>query len=260
MNNFFAEASSQARGYTRCGSELIVNEIATGTSNISQEDAYQNALKLAQQKADTTLKEEILKIDRGNAPCIMLRGRDGLPGSKGKRGEKGDQGSFPFALPSYFLGGTSFVIPTNLLTQEQIDMLGGLANEYSLTPDNTNTYTGIPCSSTSGIVNKYNLDVIDKVFSQYPDTTSVNLDQRYGPFTTNFSVTDVALATIISDFISWLRGNHDALVPFLLNVRITEGSTDTDAVGGVGYAQRNTPSNTILTFSTIFNYLRNITT
>ena len=237
MENFIAEASSQARGYTRCGSELIVNEIATGTSNISHQDAFQVALKLAQQKADATLKEELMKIDMGNKPCIRLIGRPGVDGNRGKRGakgDKGDAGAFPFELPSQFLSGTTFVIPANLLSQEQNEMLDAMIDNLRMLSDFPNSKV-ISTADLGPLQSQFG-EIIGSMYGNYSDTTTVDLSQAEEPFTTNYRVADKALATSVDDYIMNLCDYYPDLTPYLVKVKKKPSSTDTAAaaIGEVG--------------------------
>ena len=229
MENFTAEASSQARGYTRCGSELIVNEIATGTSTISHQDAFQVALKLAQQKADATLKEELMKIDMGNEPCKMLRGRDGLPGSRGKRGEKGDPGTFPFQLPSQFLGDNTFVIPDELLTAEQKGVLDSIAarSRYIQAREAVEMYV----NDLNEIQSKFG-DILKDTYNT--STSECDLAETSQLFTTNYRISDINLINKLVEGTFWLYKNYPDSAECLALVRYESENEGTKLVRGGG--------------------------
>ena len=267
MDNFTAEASSQARGYTRCGSELIVNEIATGSSSISHQDAFQVALKLAQQKADTTLKEELMKIDMGNEPCKMLRGRDGLPGNRGKRGakgDKGDSGTFPFRLPSQFLNGNTFVIPATQLTYEQKEMLDEMIG--SLRSSNDCKAFEYVYPRADALIATPDLTALQEQFARIlkrvyaPDSnTTVDLSQTYEPFTTIYNVLEEDLVTLIYDFLMYICDYYPRQVTFLSIVKKVSASTDTAAaeaaaIGEVGTDALAAAEGDSVTFTYIISF------
>lgn len=242
MENFIAEASSQARGYTRCGSELIVNEIANGTSNISHQDAFQVALKLAQQKADATLKEELMKIDMGNKPCIRLIGRPGVDGNRGKRGakgDKGDAGAFPFELPSQFLRGNTFVIPDELLSEEQrIILFSFLDKSRDRQSREDNESANLAMTDLKKIQKQYITDlgpVVNNV------STIVDIAESYTNFTTNYLITKNTQTPNIITFIEFLYGEYPTEAECLVAVEAWDntevnGTTSHDVAWLVGIA------------------------
>lgn len=139
---YSAEASFQARGNTMNGCELIVTEVATGTSDISHQDAFKNAQAAAQDAAQKKLKEELMKINTGSSCQMIVCGPPGPMGADGKRGARGNPGvpgqDGVFAnikIPLQLVGKVLIKLDTKNLTPEQIAFLkllasitGGLGN------------------------------------------------------------------------------------------------------------------------------------
>lgn len=132
---YSAEASFQARGNTMNGCELIVTEVATGTSDVSHQDAFKNAQSAAQQAAQSKLKAELMKINTGSSCQMVVCGPPGPMGPDGRRGRTGPSGTpgqdgalANFDLPSQFIGATSISIPSEGLDEETILLFKFLAD------------------------------------------------------------------------------------------------------------------------------------
>lgn len=127
---YSAEASFQARGNTMNGCELIVTEVATGTSGVSHQDAFKNAQSAAQEAAQKKLKEELMKINTGSSCQMVVCGPIGPIGPDGRRGRTGPSGTpgqdgalANFIRPIGFLNGPAILLPVADLDDDQLVLL-----------------------------------------------------------------------------------------------------------------------------------------
>ena len=155
---YSAEASFQARGNTMNGCELIVTEVATGTSDVSHQDAFKNAQAAAQDAAQKKLKEELMKINTGSSCQMIVCGPQGSIGPDGKRGRTGPAGQdgvfADIKVPLQFVGGIAIELLASKLNSADVEFLRLLSNISNSTRQDDQVEGSLSANSYKNISQK----------------------------------------------------------------------------------------------------------
>ncbi len=92
MNNSVSAVATASQSLPN-GAMINVEKSASASSSVSQEDAYQQAFKLAKQLAEEELKKIVSSIGEGN--MTLVQGPMGLTGPRGKTGKSGKDYEIP---------------------------------------------------------------------------------------------------------------------------------------------------------------------